>query len=153
MAERIIVAVIDSGVHPDHPHIDAARLLPGASVALDGSLSEEAVPLDRLGHGTAVTAAVQEKAPEAAILPIRVFHEALTTSALALSTAIFAAARGQIINLSLGTTNAAHQALFAAAARCGRRAAGGRRRGAGRAWPPALPARIAGRTQRAARGL
>lgn len=118
MAEGVIVAVIDSGVHPDHPHIDAACLLPGAGVALDGTLVEEAMPLDRLGHGTAVTAAVQEKAPEAMILPIRVFHEALTTSALALSTAIgFAAARGaHIINLSLGTTNVAHRALFAAAA-------------------------------------
>jgi hypothetical protein len=123
-------------------------------VALDGTLSEEADPARPAGPWHRRHRRVQEKAPEAAILPIRVFHEALTTSALALSAAIGLPPRGaQIINLSLGTTNAAHQALFAAAARCGRRAAGGRRRGAGRAWPPALPARIAGRTQRAARGL
>lgn len=117
MAE-VTVAVIDSGLHPDHPHIDAARLIPGCAIATDGTITEQgAIPLDRLGHGTAVCAAVQEKAPEAAIMPIRVFHDALRTSPLALVTAIdFAAARGAaIINLSLGTTNAAHAPLFAAA--------------------------------------
>jgi len=117
MAE-IIVAVIDSGVHPDHPHIDATRLIPGCAIASDGRLIEQgAIPLDRLGHGTAVCAAVQEKAPEAILLPIRVFHEALRTSPLALVTAIdFAVAKGaRIINLSLGTTNAAHAPLFAQA--------------------------------------
>lgn len=114
----IIVAVIDSGVHPDHPHIDAARLIPGWAIASDGSILEQgAIPLDRLGHGTAVCAAVQEKAPDATILPIRVFHDALRTSPLALVTAIdLAAAHGaRIINLSLGTTSATHAPLFAAA--------------------------------------
>jgi subtilisin family serine protease len=118
VSPNVIVAVIDSGVHPDHPHIDAARILTGCAIASDGSLLEDgAIPLDRLGHGTAVTAAIQEKAPEAQILPIRVFHEALRGSAMALITAIDAATlRGaKIINLSLGTTNAAHAPLFEAA--------------------------------------
>lgn len=118
MAERVLVAVIDSGVHPDHPHIDAARLRPGFAIGADGMVIEQgAIPLDRLGHGTAVTAAIQEKAPEADILPIRVFHDALRGSAMALVRAIEMAARegATIINLSLGTTNAAHGPLFAAA--------------------------------------
>jgi len=118
MAERVLVAVIDSGVHPDHPHITAARLRPGFAIGADGMVIEQgAIPLDRLGHGTAVTAAIQEKAPEADILPIRVFHDALRGSAMALVSAIEMAARegATIINLSLGTTNAAHEPLFAAA--------------------------------------
>ncbi len=109
------MAVVDSGVHPDHPHIDRSRLLDGLAIASDGRILEQgSIPLDRLGHGTAVTAAVQEKAPEALILPIRVFHDALRTSPLALVTAIeVAVARGAtIINLSLGTTNRTHRALF-----------------------------------------
>lgn len=110
------VAVIDSGVHRDHPHIRADRLLPGVTIRSDGTLLTGAdAALDRLGHGTAVTAAIQEKAPDAEILPIRVFHEALKTSARALGGAVaHALDRGaDVINLSLGTVNPAHRDLFA----------------------------------------
>lgn len=112
------IAVIDSGVHPDHPHIVAERLLPGVSVMADGTVLEGAeATLDRLGHGTAVTAAVQEKAPGAAILPVRVFHDGLRASPRALIRAIgWSAEQGvALINLSLGTVNPAHAAHFAAA--------------------------------------
>lgn len=118
MVERVRIAVIDSGVFPGHPHIDAARILPGVMIAADGSIERgEGVAIDRVGHGTAVTAAIQELAPEADILPIRVFREGLRASALALTTAIvWAAGQGAgVINCSLGTTNAAHAALFAQA--------------------------------------
>ena len=53
MPDPVRIAIIDSGVHPDHPHIDAARLLPGFSVARDGSFTQGDT-LDDLGHGTAV---------------------------------------------------------------------------------------------------
>ncbi len=123
MTDRLRVAVIDSGVFPAHPHILADRLLPGVAIAADGSIDAgEGASVDRLGHGTAVTAAIQELAPEADILPIRVFRDALRASALALTTAIlWAADHGAVvINCSLGTTNAAHAALFAqAVARAG----------------------------------
>lgn len=115
MVERVRVVVIDSGVHPDHPHIASDRLLPGVIIGVDGRI-EAGLPLDRLGHGTAVTAAIQEKAPDADILPVRVFHDALRTSALALAAAIewSLAQHAQLINLSLGTANPAHADLFAA---------------------------------------
>ncbi|MBH1991616.1 MAG: S8 family serine peptidase [Sphingomonadaceae bacterium] len=116
MPKPIRIAVIDSGVHPDHPHIDAARLLPGFSIARDGALIEgEGASLDRLGHGTAVTAAIQDHAPDALCLPIRVFHESLRASARALVSAIDRAVEAgvDIINLSLGTANPAHEAAFA----------------------------------------
>lgn len=117
MARRI--AVIDSGVHPAHPHIDAARLLPGLSVLADGTvLHDPAENLDKLGHGTAVTAVIQELAPAAQVLPIRVFREGLRASVRALATAIRQALEAQcdIVNLSLGTANPAHAAIFAAMA-------------------------------------
>lgn len=112
------IAVIDSGVHPDHPHIAADRLLPGVSVLADGSVVEGAeATLDRLGHGTAVTAAIQEKAPDAQILSVRVFNHGLRASPRALIRAIaWSAGQGaDLINLSLGTANPAHAAHFAAA--------------------------------------
>lgn len=112
----VTVAVIDSGVHPGHDHIAADRLAPGVMVLADGAIVEGPdVWQDRLGHGTAVTAAIQEKAPDAVCVPVRVFRDGLKTSAAAL----IAAARWSIarqvdvLNLSLGTVNAAHREPFA----------------------------------------
>lgn len=113
----VSIAVIDSGVHPGHSHIMAARLDPGAMVLPDGAIVEgEEVWLDRLGHGTAVTAAIQEKAPDARCVPVRVFRDALKASAAALIAAIrWSLAREvDVINLSLGSVNAAHRDAFAA---------------------------------------
>lgn len=110
------IAVIDSGVHPIHPHITAGRLLPGVSVLADGTVLTDATEtLDKLGHGTAVTAAIQELAPEAEILPIRVFRDGLRASARALATGIRQAIEAQcdLINLSLGTANPQHAEVFA----------------------------------------
>jgi subtilisin family serine protease len=105
------VAVIDSGVHAAHPHIRSVA--GGVSVLPDGTV-EEGTFSDRLGHGTAVMAAIQEKAPEAEYLAVKVFDAALRSTAIALGRAIEGAIQRQvdIINLSLGTTNAAHKAQF-----------------------------------------
>lgn len=117
--QGVRIAVVDSGVHPEHPHIDASRLEPGVAIAADGTIDDAPdAATDRLGHGTAVMAAIQEKAPGAICLPIRVFREELKTSAAALVAAIRWAIdqRADIVNLSLGTTNAAHRAAFQQAA-------------------------------------
>jgi hypothetical protein len=117
--ERLRIAVIDSGVHPGHPHIAASRLLPGVAILADGTIEQdEGAALDRVGHGTAVTAAIQELAPEALILPIRVFREGLRASPRALIAAMdWASDQGAAFcNLSLGTTNPAHADHFAASA-------------------------------------
>ena len=119
MIERLRIAVIDSGVHPGHPHIIADRLLPGVAILADGTLEQgDDAALDRVGHGTAVTAAIQELAPQALILPIRVFREGLRASPRALIAALdwANAQSADLINLSLGTTNPAHSDHFAAAA-------------------------------------
>ena len=146
MAEPLRIAVIDSGVHPTHPHIMAERLLPGLSLLADGTVLTGAdETLDRLGHGTAVTAAIQEQAPDALILPIRVFREGLRASARALAGAIRCAieARVDLINLSLGTTNPAHGDVFAVladeAAQAGALIVGAREADGAACWPGCLP--------------
>lgn len=112
------VAVIDSGVHPEHDHINAARIVPGVRIDREGLChAGPAETLDRLGHGTAVTAAILEKAPGATCIPVRVFADSLATNARALLAAIrWATAQDvDVINLSLGTTNTAHTMVFAEA--------------------------------------
>jgi hypothetical protein len=118
VTDPVRIAVIDSGAHPGHPHIVASRLLPGVAILADGTIEQgEGVTLDRVGHGTAVTAAIQELAPSALILPIRVFRDGLRASPRALIAALdWASAQGaDFCNLSLGTTNPAHADHFAAA--------------------------------------
>jgi hypothetical protein len=111
----VAIAVIDSGVHPAHPHILLERLGRLASIAPDGTLGVDAV--DRLGHGTAVAAAIQEKAPGAELHIIRVFHDRLSTTAATLARAIdHAASLGvALISLSLGTVREEHAEALAAA--------------------------------------
>lgn len=99
----ITVAIIDSGANVPHPHLPAVA----GGVAFDplGTSSDDWV--DRLGHGTAVAAAIHEKAPGAELWAVKVFDRRLATSVPALIRAIdWAAERGiRLINLSLGTPN------------------------------------------------
>src|SRR5476649_788996 len=108
----ILIAVIDSGVHAAHPHVGGVS--GGIAVREDGTVVDEHV--DHLGHGTAVTAAIREKAPEADILAIKVFWQSLATDVATLVRAIDeAAARGAaVINLSLGTADMRHRAVLEA---------------------------------------
>lgn len=108
------VAVIDSGVQPAHPHINAAALEAGCTILRDGSVSEEPTA-DRLGHGTAVTAAIQESAPGAICLPVRVFREQLAASPAALIAAIRWACERKVdlLNLSLGSQSERRRSVFA----------------------------------------
>lgn len=103
------VAVIDSGIQPMHPHVGGA--LAGVRITDTG---EDRDTGDRIGHGTAVAAAIREKAPGVELVPIRVFDHTLDTTADILARAIRAAtARGaRLINVSMGTTNAAHAELL-----------------------------------------
>jgi hypothetical protein len=104
--------VVDSGIHPGHPHV--GRVDGGISLV---PTAEESDSIDRLGHGTAVAAAIREKSPGAGLLAVKVFDRQLATNASVLARAIdWSAAEGaRLINLSLGTSNAAHADLLAAA--------------------------------------
>lgn len=112
MSSRIVrVAVIDSGVHASHPHVGGVS--GGVGIDEHGDPHEDYV--DRLGHGTAVTAAIREKAPAADIYAIKVFDRELAATGQALVAACeHAASRGvDLINLSLGTANADHEPALA----------------------------------------
>ncbi len=102
------VAVIDSGVNPAHPHVGGAA--GGVAVGADGVTSADYI--DRMGHGTAVAAAIRERAPQAELFAVKVFDRQLSAPIEALVEAIDWAATRQVdlINLSLGTANQAHAA-------------------------------------------
>jgi subtilisin family serine protease len=104
------IAVVDSGVFAAHPHVGGVA--GGIAVGDDGSVHDDYV--DELGHGTAVTAAIREKAPDAEIFAVKVFGRVLKTDIATLVRGIDeAAARGaDIINLSLGTSKSEHRALL-----------------------------------------
>lgn len=140
----VTVAVIDSGVNPDHPHVNGVA--GGVRIDLAGDASDDYV--DRLGHGTAVFAAIQEKAPGAEIFAVRVFEDRLRTSARALVAAIDWAAerRMQVVNLSLGTLRGEHAGPLGEAverlARAGGVVVAAAEADGQRWWPGSLPSAV-----------
>ncbi len=113
--EGVRVAVIDSGVHAGHPHV--GEVAGGVFIAPNGA--EEGDFTDRLGHGTAVAAAIREKAPDAKIWAVRVFGTRLSTTTSTLVRAIeWAGGRSvDLINLSLGTQKPEYRKAMEAAVR------------------------------------
>jgi subtilisin family serine protease len=136
----VTVAVLDSGIHATHPHVGGID--GGISFAQADAADDLA---DRIGHGTAVAAAIREKSPDARLLAVKIFDRGLTTNAELLSRAIeWAAAQGaSIINLSVGTSNAAHvERLASAVARAndaGALVVSARAANGVDCWPGALP--------------
>lgn len=108
----VTVALLDSGVFADHPHVGGVR--GGKSFVADTNVADF---VDRVGHGTAVAAAIREKSPGVDLIAARIFDRQLATSVDVLVRAIqWAADEGaQLINLSLGTTNPAHAEKLAPA--------------------------------------
>lgn len=97
--EGLKIAVIDSGVNLRHPHIVART----RRVVFTPDGHGE----DLMGHGTAVMAAIQEKAPAAEYWALKIFSNTLRTRNDRLTLAMeWALEAGMdIINLSLGTPN------------------------------------------------
>jgi subtilisin family serine protease len=102
----VCVAVVDSGIHAEHPHVGGVA----GGAAFDEQGRQSADFSDRLGHGTAVAGAIREKAPLSTLLSVRVFDRSLATSGGALVSAIRWSAdqAAALINLSLGTLNPDH---------------------------------------------
>jgi len=131
------VAIVDSGVHASHPHVGGIA----GGVAIDSEGTQHADYVDRLGHGTAVTAAIREKAPDAELFAVKVFDRALATSVASLVDGIDWAARNSmhLVNLSLGTPRPEHEASLSAAiarAALGDTLVVAARRDAGQSWLP-----------------
>ena len=108
----IRVAVVDSGVAVGHSHVGSVL----AGVSLVAGVDDT---LDRIGHGTAVAAAIREKAPDVELVPVKIFDRVLRTDARTLADAIRWAADHdcRVANLSLGTANTEHSAPLEEAVR------------------------------------
>ena len=93
--------MIDSGVHAGHPHVGGVA----GGIGIDEHGATHTDYIDRLGHGTAVTAAIREKAPDADIFAIKVFDRRVGRNGESLVGACEHALTlpAQIVNLSLGT--------------------------------------------------
>jgi subtilisin family serine protease len=101
----IRVAVIDSGWDR---HLDEPRVLPGVGFvdpADDFAMARNDDDHDVLGHGTACADLVLRIAPDARVVPVKVFGRVLETSPGTLHAALlWAIDQGvQVINVSLGT--------------------------------------------------
>jgi len=105
------VAIIDSGIHPEHPHV--LRVAGGVAITTDGVSDDWS---DRLGHGTAVAGAIREKAPDAELYAVKVFDRRLSANIDVLTRALewCIENRMDLINLSLGTSNESHRPRFEA---------------------------------------
>jgi hypothetical protein len=100
------IAIIDSGINPNHSHVQSVAGGVGISLDEKGGLQFSADYSDTLGHGTAIAGVIREKVPTANLYAIKIFHERLTASIQSLLTAIGWAVEHEmkIIHLSLGTT-------------------------------------------------
>jgi subtilisin family serine protease len=105
--QGVRVGVIDSGIHAGHPHV--GEVAGGVTILDDGETTTETS--DRVGHGTAVAAAIREKAPDASLYAVRVFDRSLSTTVQRIVHAVHWAADAglDIINLSLGTSRQEHR--------------------------------------------
>ena len=109
MGYGLKVAVIDTGINASHPHICA----PTHAVVFDPEETDPSCE-DVLGHGTAVTAAIQEKAPHADYYILKLFGNSLRSTSDRLIRAIewTIENRMDVVNLSLGSPNFDHRSAF-----------------------------------------
>ena len=103
------IAIIDSGIHPGHPHV--GEIAGGVEITLAGESQDT---IDRLGHGTAVAGAIREKVRDAELYAVKVFDRRLTANIGVILRALEWCRdhRMDLVNLSLGTGNPAHRDAF-----------------------------------------
>lgn len=114
--EGVVVAVIDSGIDPNHPEL-AARIVPGGwnFLAENDDVRDRREGVDSngdgvidgaFGHGTLVAGMIARVAPDAGILPLKVMDSDGLTSTFTMVEAIYYAldAGAPVLNISMGTT-------------------------------------------------
>ena len=101
------IGIVDSGVYTGHPLVGAIA----GGVAIAGEDWS-----DHLGHGTAVAATIRGLAPAAELYAVKVFDRSLACPIATLLKGIEWCIRERmdLINLSLGTSNRAHEAVLRA---------------------------------------
>ena len=105
------VAVVDSGINPFHSHI--GTVAGGISfVPPDQTLQEQW--LDKLGHGTAVAAAIYEKEPAVEMYAVKIFDRSFSTKIEPVIESLEWCIENKmdLVNLSLATVKAAHRVLL-----------------------------------------
>ena len=104
--DKCRVGIIDSGVDPGMVEVAG-----GVAITSQGLST---VYLDFLGHGTAVAATIREKAPDAVLYAVKIFDQSLVTDIDRLIRALdwCIDQRVDVINLSLGTPNDAHEKVL-----------------------------------------
>lgn len=114
----VVVAVVDSGVNFEHPHLS----IPGRGWAVvrgdDGIEVLDGAHRDRYGHGTCCAALIHWLAPQADLIAVRVTSDRPTTDADRLSVGIGVAVDGgaQVICVPLATRTAVRGPLDRAVA-------------------------------------
>ena len=103
------IAIIDSGIHPGHPHV--GEIAGGVEIISTGEGNDA---IDRLGHGTAVAGAIREKMPDAELYAVKVFDQRLRANiGVILRALAWCREHGMdLVNLSLGTANPDHKPAF-----------------------------------------
>jgi subtilisin family serine protease len=112
----VTVAIIDSGVEPDHPAI-GGRLVRSLRVELDRDgphVEDDPEPADLVGHGTACAGIIHAIAPAADLVSIRVLGPDSRGAGPVFAAAIeWAIAEGVgVVNLSLSSRSEAMAARF-----------------------------------------
>jgi len=112
----VTVAIIDSGVEPDHPAI-GGRLVRSLRVELDRDgprVEDDSQPADLVGHGTACAGIIHAIAPAADLVSIRVLGPDSRGAGPIFAAAIeWAIAEGVgVVNLSLSSRSEAMAARF-----------------------------------------
>jgi hypothetical protein len=105
------VALLDTGVNFEHPHIRRSGLQVGVVRGPSGLFVEQPdLHGDRVGHGTACAALLFHLAPEVELISVRVTDARPSTDAERLAFAILSAAElgAEIIAVPLGTPNPNH---------------------------------------------
>ena len=101
---RLRVGLIDSGVNATHPHVQRVYASARVESRDGGPILIEGASTDELGHGTACAGLLRWLAPDAEIVAVRIFDDALRAPVERLPLALrFCLEQGAtLINLSLG---------------------------------------------------
>ncbi len=105
------IAIIDSGINPEHSHVGAVEGGLGFALNHNGQVVETTDFGDEIGHGTAIAGVVRERASRSRLYAAKIFHRDLNAPA----STLLAAMRWsidknmKIIHLSLGTEREEHR--------------------------------------------
>lgn len=108
------VALIDSGINPQHSHVQWVDGGTHVCRGQDGTLNFRETWHDSLGHGTALAGVLRSRAPDVRLYSVKIFDKSLCAEAELVAAAIRWAAdqNMDIANCSLSTGNAADRGLM-----------------------------------------